>query len=78
MQRITHVIRWKNADGQENTKDYSTHSEVKRAERWLKDNNAADIEIAVRINQREHKEPEPAAEIPAAENQSLDDAWYNK
>lgn len=77
--RIQFIVKWQDADGKHRSRAYDTDPEAKRAEKWLKDNGAANIDIAVRLNNTEHtvtaKEDSP---LQVATQQPLTDAWYNK
>jgi len=56
-----YVIVWKDAKGVEQRKDYDDDGQVKKAERWLKDNGVTDIEILVSL----HNAPKPRPADPA-------------
>lgn len=45
----TLVLRWKDKDGEEHRKEYdsSQSADIEKAKRWLLDNGATDVDVAV-------------------------------
>lgn len=50
----TLVLRWKDKDGKEHRKEYDARqsADVAKAKRWLLDNGAKDVDVAVKIERK--------------------------
>lgn len=66
MQGVKFVVRWNDAEGNPKRKEYATEQEARKARKWLEENGAASVDIAIVFSGRETVIPEktPPTEVP--------------
>ena len=47
MQGVKFVVRWNDADGNPRRKEYATEQDARKARKWLEDNGAEAVDIAL-------------------------------
>lgn len=66
------VVRWKDADGNEQRKEYSHEPDARKAKAWLIDRGAKDVDIAISTGDRLHSvKDKPEVEPPKQHYQPM-------
>ena len=52
------TLRWKDKDGKYHKKDYKEYNDAAKARKWLVDNGADDVDIAVKYTPPKPKDDE--------------------
>lgn len=53
MQGVKFVVRWNDAEGNPKRKEYATEQDARKARKWLEDNGAEAVDIALIIAGRQ-------------------------
>lgn len=53
MQGVRFVVRWNDAEGNPKRKEYATEQDARKARKWLEDNGAEAVDIALIIAGRQ-------------------------
>lgn len=46
---MIYILRWKDLEGNEHTKEYTDQLKVYKAAKWLRDGGAKDVDIAIKL-----------------------------
>ena len=68
MQGVKFVVRWDDAEGNPKRKEYATEQDARKARKWLEDNGAVSVDIAIIVSGRETVIPEKTPPTEAEDN----------
>lgn len=46
------VVRWEDNNGEQHRREYTTETDARKAKKWLLDNGATSVDIAIQINNK--------------------------